>query len=308
MTAAPTRHPARQATGPVARDRLPRPGRARRRGRRRGRGGVASLLLLVAVTVVFLFPFAYMIVVSLRDHTPSGLGGLVPDDLTLRNYRDINGFVPVLPALKNSAVITGIALLCTQVFAILAGYAMAVLPFPGRRSLTLLSLVVQVVPFQVLMVPLYVLVVRSYGLGDSYLGMALPFTVNVGIVLIYRQFFRGIPREIFEAARVDGASEIRILRSVIMPVMRPALATTTILAFIGPWNDFLWPFLVSKSQQYQPLAVALQNYSSAYAGRSLNPVGSTLAGSVLLTLPSIVLFLIGQRAFTESNLGSAIKG
>lgn len=299
--------PTRQASEQASRQASVRPA-ARRQRRRNGTGGVASLLLLVVVAIVFLFPFVYMIVVSLRDHTPSDLSAVVPSDLTFKNYHDINRFVPVLPALKNSAIITGIALICTQVFAMFAGYAMAVISFPGRTLLTLVSLVVQVVPFQVLMVPLYVLVVRSYGFGDSYIGMALPFTVNIGIVIIYRQFFRNIPREIFEAARMDGAGELRILLSIVMPVMRPVLATTTILAFIGPWNDFLWPFLVSKSQQYQPLAVALQNYASAYAGRSLNPVGSTLAGSVLLTLPSIVLFLLGQRAFTEANLGSAIKG
>ena len=109
-------------------------------------------------------------------------------------------------------------------------------------------LLLQVVPFQLLIIPLYVLIARDYGLGDNYLGMILPFAINSTAVFIFRQYFLQLPKELFEAARIDGASELRILWSIALPLVRPALLTAMLLTFIGPWNEFLWPFLITKQQ------------------------------------------------------------
>ena len=139
-------------------------------------------------------------------------------------------------------------LLCTVVFGVLAGYALAMLHFRGRGTLFVAMLLVQVVPFQLLMIPLYVLIARDYGLGDNYLGMILPFAINSTAVFIFRQYFLQLPQELFEAARIDGAGELRTLWSVALPLVRPALLTAVLLTFIGPWNEFLWPFLITKQQ------------------------------------------------------------
>ena len=199
-------------------------------------------------------------------------------------------------------------LLSTLVLGLLAGYALARLEFRGRGAVFSAMLLILIVPFQLLMIPLYVMIVRNYGLADSYLGMILPFAVNATAVFIFRQFFLQLPRELFESARLDGASELKILTRIAIPLAKPAILTAVIVTFIGPWNEFLWPFLVTKQLALQPLAVALANFISTVAARQANPFGAILAGAVVLAVPAVVLFLVFQRHFRASNLGSAIKG
>jgi multiple sugar transport system permease protein len=167
---------------------------------------------------------------------------------------------------------------------------------------------VQVVPFQLLLIPLYVLIVRSYGLADSYLGMILPFAINTTAVFVFRQFFLQLPDDLFSAARIDGAGEMRILWSIAIPLVKPALLTTVLLTFIGPWNEFLWPFLVTKQADMQPLAVSLANYISNVAARAANPYGAVLAGACVLAAPAVALFIAFQRYFRTSDIGSGVKG
>ncbi|WP_279581058.1 carbohydrate ABC transporter permease [Fodinicola feengrottensis] len=171
-----------------------------------------------------------------------------------------------------------------------------------------LVLLVQVVPFQLLLVPLYVLIVRNYGLGDNYLGMILPFAINSAAVFIFRQYFLQLPKEMFEAARIDGAGELSILWRVAVPLVRPALLTAVLMTFIGPWNEFLWPFLVTKQVGMQPLAVSLANYISTVAARATNPFGAILAGACVLAAPAVALFVIFQRYFVSTDVGSGVKG
>ncbi len=225
--------------------------------------------------IVFLFPFYYMIVGSLQKKSDTSLGGTVPNpgNISLDNYREINAAVSLGQSLLNSALFTAGVLAGTLVFGVLAGYALAQLKYRGRGTLFAAMLLLQVIPFQLLVIPLYVQIVRGYGLSDSYLGMILPFAINSVAVFIFRQFFLALPVELFEAARIDGASELRILRSIAIPLVRPALLTATLLTFIGPWNEFLWPFLVTKQADKQPLAVSLANYISNVAATAANPLG-----------------------------------
>ncbi|MGH3307827.1 MAG: carbohydrate ABC transporter permease, partial [Nocardioides sp.] len=145
-------------------------------------------------------------------------------------------------------------------------------------------------------------------LADSYLGMIAPFAINSTAVFLFRQFFLQLPEELFAAARLDGASELRILWSIALPLVRPAILTAILLTFIGPWNEFLWPFLVTKEADMQPLAVSLANYISNVAGRAANPYGAILAGAVVLSVPAVALFVAFQKQFTDADLGSGVKG
>ncbi|GAA1139030.1 MULTISPECIES: carbohydrate ABC transporter permease [Streptomyces violaceusniger group] len=264
-----------------------------------GLGAIAALL-----------PFYYMLIGALQKKRDTGLGGLLPkpSNLTLDNLAGVDDSFSLLGALANSLIMTVGVVVCTLVFGLLAGYALAILRFRGRGLVFALVLLVQAIPFQLLMIPLYVMVVRYFGLADSYAGMILPFAINSVAVLIFRQYFLQIPREIFDAARMDGASELRILRSVAVPLVRPAILTAMLVTFIGPWNEFLWPFLVTKDQGMQPLAVSLANFSQANSTFQANPMGAVLAGACVLAVPAVVLFLLFQRHFTSANLGSAIKG
>ncbi|HYQ76843.1 carbohydrate ABC transporter permease [Cellulomonas sp.] len=277
-------------------------------GRRRG-GAVARQVLLAAAALVFAFPFYFMVVGAFQESPTNTPDRLVPTSgWTTQNFAQIDARIDLAGSLVNSLVFTAGVLLGTVVLGTLAGYAVARLQFPGRRLTWVLMLLVQMVPFQLLMIPLYVQITRGYGLGDTYLGMILPFAINTTAVFIFAQFFRALPREMFEAARIDGAGELRILRSIALPLVRPALATVVLVTFIGPWNEFLWPFLITKDASLQPLAVSLANYISNVSQTAANPNGAILAGACALAFPVVALFCVFQRYFRTTDLGSAVKG
>ncbi|WP_144875343.1 carbohydrate ABC transporter permease [Microbacterium sp. 1.5R] len=277
--------------------------------RRRSLPRILSIVLLTAAAIGFAFPFYFMLVGAFQESPTNSPSELLPTGgWTVDNFIAIDSRIDLLGSLVNSLIFTVGVLLGTIVFGLLAGYAIARLDFRGRGVVWVLMLLVQMVPFQLLMIPLYVQITRNYGLGDSYLGMILPFLINTTAVFIFVQFFEALPAEIFEAARIDGAGEIRLLTSVAIPLIRPALVTVVLVTFIGPWNEFLWPFLITKDAALQPLAVSLANYISNVAQSTANPNGAILAGATALAFPVVILFIVFQRYFTATDLGAAVKG
>ena len=267
-------------------------------------------VVLALGALAFLFPFYYMVIGSLQARPDPTVAGAFPhpSNLTLENYAAIDSRIGLLTGLVNSGIFTAGVVICTVVFGVLVGYALAVLQWRGRGVTFALALLVQVVPFQLLVIPLYVLIARNYGLSDNYLGMILPFAINSTAVIIFRQYFLQLPRELFEAARIDGTGEFRLLWNIALPLVRPALVTALLLTFIGPWNEFLWPFLITKEASMQPLAVSLANYISNVAATAANPFGATLAGAVVLAAPVVLLFIVFQRYFISTDVGSSVKG
>ena len=250
-----------------------------------------------------------MIVGAFQESPTNSPSELFPTSgWTVDNFVAIDSRIDLVGSLLNSLIFTAGVLLGTVVFGLLAGYAIARLDFRGRGVIWVLMLLVQMVPFQLLMIPLYVQITRNYGLGDSYMGMILPFLINTTAVFIFVQFFKALPVEIFEAARIDGAGEIRLLTSVAIPLIRPVLVTVVLVTFIGPWNEFLWPFLITKDASLQPLAVSLANYISNVAQSTANPNGAILAGATALAFPVVILFVVFQRFFKATDLGAAVKG
>jgi multiple sugar transport system permease protein len=277
--------------------------------RRRSLPRILSIVLLTIAAIGFAFPFYFMVVGAFQESPTNSPSALFPTSgWTVDNFIAIDSRIDLVGSLLNSLVFTAGVLLGTVVFGLLAGYAIARLDFRGRGVIWVLMLLVQMVPFQLLMIPLYVQITRSYGLGDSYLGMILPFLINTTAVFIFVQFFKALPVEIFEAARIDGAGEIRLLTSVALPLIRPVLVTVVLVTFIGPWNEFLWPFLITKDASLQPLAVSLANYISNVAQSTANPNGAILAGATALAFPVVILFVVFQRFFKATDLGAAVKG
>ncbi|MBM7802456.1 multiple sugar transport system permease protein [Curtobacterium luteum] len=300
------------AASRASRQDTPRRRRPRRLDGQQLSRGQATLrfVVLLAGALLFLFPFWYMVIGSLQREPDTSVAGAFPNpaNIDLHNYAQIDSRVDLLQGLVNSGIFTAGVVLCTVVFGVLAGYALSVLQWKGRGTTFALALLVQVVPFQLLMIPLYVLIARDYGLSDNYLGMILPFAINSAAVVIFRQYFLQVPQEIFDAARIDGAGELRVLWSVALPLIRPALVTVVLVTFIGPWNEFLWPFLITKEASMQPLAVSLANYISNVASSTANPYGAILAGAVVLAAPVVVLFIVFQRWFIATDIGSGVKG
>jgi multiple sugar transport system permease protein len=251
-----------------------------------------------------------MIIGALQKSPNTDISGAFPQpgNLTFDNFVAINRAINLAGTLLSSVIFTGGVILATLVLGLLAGYALAQLEFRGKQLVFNAMLLLLIIPFMLLMIPLYVMIVRSYGLEDNYLGMILPFAVNPTAVFIFRQFFMQVPQDLFDSARIDGASELQILTKIAVPLAKPAILTAMIVTFIGPWNEFLWPFLITKQADMQPLAVALGSFISNVAGSVANPFGAILAGATVLAVPAVLAFLALQRHFVQSNLGSGVKG
>lgn len=291
-------------TPPAPRD--PRPPRARRAGRGRR---LALCLTLGIAALVFALPFYVMAVGAFQENPTNTPAALLPTGgWTLDNVAMIDERVDLLRTLLNSFVMTGGVVAGTLLFGLPAGYALSRLRWRGRGALFVIMLIVQMIPFQLLMIPLYIQVAGMYGLGDTYAGMILPFLVNTTAVFIFRQYFLTIPDSLFEAARIDGAGEVRTMLTIAVPLVKPVIATVVLVTFIGPWNEFLWPFLITKDSAMQPLAVALANFITNVAVSVPNPNGAILAGALALALPVVVIFAALQRHFTAADLGAGIKG
>ena len=280
-----------------------------RSGTHRKSSQLGLYLVLGLFALAFVFPFWFMAVGAFQANPTNSPTDLLPTGgWTLQNFVDINARLDLARSLLNSLIFTLGVLAGTLTFGLAAGYSLSRLHWRGRGALFAIMLGVQAIPFQLLMIPLYVQVTRIYGLGDSYLGMILPFLINTTAVFIFRQFFMSLPESLFEAARIDGASELRILFSVAVPLVKPAIATVALITFIGPWNEFLWPFLITKQTSLQPLAVALANYITNVSQTASNPNGAILAGAATLAFPVVLLFVFFQRYFQASDISSGVKG
>ncbi|BCU83351.1 sugar ABC transporter permease [Polycladomyces abyssicola] len=260
--------------------------------------------VLVAGAVMFVFPFYWMVLASLKTPEEVFRLDLIPSRVTLDSYRYMFERIPVWKGLYNSFVFAGSVTLITLIFTSMAGYALARLKFRGRDMLFSIMLLTMMIPFQLLMIPLYIIVVKLHWM-NSFAGLILPVSVNALGVFIFRQFFLTVPQELIDAARIDGAGEWRILFQIMMPISKPAVVTVAILTFMGPWNDLLWPLLVMRDQQLMPLAQMATLFGLEGQGGQW---GSIMAVNTMLALPVIALYLFFQRYFIESVGSSGMKG
>jgi multiple sugar transport system permease protein len=260
--------------------------------------------LLVAFTAATLLPLAWMVSASFMatGESMSAPAPLLPDRPTLEHYRDLFTRLSLGRALTNSTLIAVLATLCSVLFNSLAGYAFAKLRFPGRDRLFAALLAMLVIPAQVGMLPLF-LMLRSLGLVNTVWGVVIPSMAGVFGIFMVRQFARSIPDELLDAARVDGASEWRIYRSIVLPLLRPILATLAVFTFMGSWNDFMWPLIVLTDDRRYTLPVALANLLGEHA----QDTELMMAGAVLTVLPVLALFAVLQRQYIAGITAGGLK-
>jgi len=274
-------------------------------GSRRGRGSVSKLALAVVFLILaflFIIPMYWMILSSMRPQGQifGATINLLPTGLTLDNYSRLIGQTPFARWFFNSVTQSlGYATLTVTVCA-LGGFAIAKYQFRGRRIIFLTILISQMLPFQLLIVSLFVEIVQLH-LVDNYLGAVLPLAAHPIGLFFMRQYMLGIGDDLLAAARVDGASEYRMFWSVVLPNVRPALATLFILFALEYWNNLLWPLIVFRDQNNMPLAVGLSTMVNQYKVS----YDLLLAGSSLATLPVIGLFFLLRRQFMA---GTAVTG
>lgn len=226
-----------------------------------------------------------------------------PHQITLDNYHQLFQKLDFPTYFTNSLLVALAVTFGNLAFGSMLGYALAKLSFPGKRALFGLVMTTLMIPGVVTFVPLFVLT-TNLGLTNTLPGMFLPFLAGPFGVFLMRQFISGLPDELIQAARVDGAGELRIFLQVILPLCGPALATLGILTFLGSWNNFLWPLVVAQTEDKYTLPVALALYS---VGQNATQYGLLLAGSVVVVIPVIAVFLFLQRHIMQGIATTGIK-
>jgi multiple sugar transport system permease protein len=260
--------------------------------------------LLAGLAAVSLAPLLWMVSVSFM---PAGAASslptpLLPPAVTLDNYRVLFGGVGMGRYFFNSLAIAVLATLISVAFNVMAGYAFAKLRFRGRDAIFKLLLAALVIPGQVAMLPLF-LMLKPLGLINTYGGAIVPAMASIFGIFLVRQFARGIPDDLLEAARIDGASELRIFMTIVVPLLAPVLATLAIFSFLGSWNDFMWPLIVLTDDALHTLPVALAGLSREHVQDS----ELMMAGSVVTVLPVLGLFLGLQRYYLQGLTMGSVK-
>lgn len=265
---------------------------------------VTTLLVLLLVAFVILLPFIWTLLTSFKLDTdivryPPELW---PRSFTFAHYVDIWHRLPFARLFLNTVVFAGGVTLVSLFLDSLTAYALARLEFPGRDVLFVAILVTMMLPFQVTLIPLFSLLTQ-FDWINTHQGLIVPRATNAFGIFFLRQFFLSIPRDLEDAARVDGCSEFRIYRAIVLPLAVPALLTLALFHFMYNWNDLLWPLIVTTAPSMQTIPAGL----ALFMGQHVIEYGLLMAGSVLALLPMIVMFLLIQRRFVEGIATTGMK-
>lgn len=270
------------------------------------------VLILIAVAVVYLTPLYWMFTGSLKAQ--KGIMQTPPEWFpahpTLENWRNLFSFKTISPWawLKNSSIVSLGTVLVSVSLSALAGYAFAKKRFAGREVLFFLILATMMLPSQVILVPLY-LFVRKLGLYNTYVGMILPMILSPFGVFLMRQFMQAIPNELFDAARIDGASEWGQFWLLALPLSVPALSAISILTFFNAWNNFMWQLLMARDATMMTLPVGVSYLALVPIGeRAMLDVGLLMTGGSFGAIPMILFFLFFQKYFVQGIMVGALKG
>lgn len=260
---------------------------------------ILMYILLTMIALVFMFPLIWMLVSSFKDDAGifsdiTGLKAFLPSFKAevFFNYQEVLGRIPLVKAMLNSLSYIVVVIVLGLIVNSMAGYAFARLDFPHKNLIFSMLLAVMVIPAQTVMLPQFSIIYQM-GLSNSYLALILPAIASPMYIFLFRQNFLGIPESIEEAAKLDGASALRIFFQRIMPLAKPIYATVTILVFIALWNDFVWPVMVISDTGKQTIQMAL---SSLF---SISPVnyGNVMAGLTIVTIPVLIIFLSLQKYY-----------
>jgi ABC-type glycerol-3-phosphate transport system permease component len=271
--------------------------------RQRRTGATLGAAALVALVLLTFYPFLFMIITSLKSAKQYYANIWLPAwPLHFENYQQ--AWTAIAPFMLNSFVVTIASTIGVVVVSCLAAFAFARMSFPGREILYYLVIFLLMVPAVLTLVPTFLLI-KNMGLMNTLWALILPYIAagQVLSIFIMRAFFASLPEELFEAARIDGASELWVFLNIAVPLVRPVLVTIGILQVLSSWNDYVWPFLVLQSDSVQTLVVGLVNFQ----GRFYTDYGPLMAGYALASIPLLVLFFVAMRSFIEGLSQGALK-
>jgi multiple sugar transport system permease protein len=262
-------------------------------------------LILLPLAMMMLIPLVWMLVTSLQtlDETRHFPPVLVPHGLQWQNYTQVLQQAPFGRWMLNTFIVTTLVVIGNLIFCSLAGYAFARFKFFGRDVLFMLVLATMMIPFQVIMIPTF-LIVRKLGMIDTLGALVVPNLAGAFGIFMLRQFFRTLPIELEEAARIDGASRLGVLVKIVLPLSGPVLATLAVVTFLWTWNDFLWPLITIYSPQNMTLQLGLLTFQGAHQTNT----NLLMAANVMSMIPVLLLFLLAQRYFIRGIATSGLKG
>lgn len=268
-------------------------------------GTILLHIALVIGAVITLVPLVWMVSASFM---PAGEASsypprLIPTTATLVHYRELFTRMRIGRSFLNSAIVSVSITALSLLFNSMAGYAFAKLRFSGRDRLFGLLLGALVIPTQIGMLPLF-LMMKSVGLVNTYWGVILPGAASIFGIFLMRQFMSSVPDDLLDAARIDGAGELRIYWSIVLPLARPILVTLALFTFMASWNDFMWPLIVLTDENKYILPVAIASLSGEHA----QDIELMMASSVLTILPVLVLFILLQRYYISGLMMGSVKG
>ncbi|MCX5280562.1 carbohydrate ABC transporter permease [Streptomyces sp. NBC_00198] len=262
-------------------------------------------LALAPLALAFALPLLWLVLSSVMSDSEINRfpPALWPKGIDLGGYRYVLGNAMFPRWFANSLIVASVAVLSNLLLGALGGYAFARMRFAGSRLLLALMLATMVIPFQLTMIPTF-LVMKELGLIDTLGALIVPSLVTPFAVFLFRQFFLALPREMEEAAWIDGCSRLRVLFSIVLPLARPALATVAVLTFLSTWNDLSWPLIaINHDTQY-----TLQLGLTTFQGQHHTRWSAVMAGNVITVLPVLVAFLLAQKTFVQSLTSSGLKG
>ena len=260
--------------------------------------------LLIIGGVFFVYPFLWMVSASLSPEKEIADLILFPSQFILSNYFQVYDKIPIVSAFYNSIFVAFCVTSMVLVFSSMTGYALSHLEFKGRDALFYLIIFTMSLPFQLTLIPQYILMVK-FGWVDTYLALIIPYMISGLGIIIFRQYFKTIPKDLIDAARIDGCGEFRILFRILWPNAKPAIITVAILTFMSSWNEVLWPIIVIRNEKLMTLPQLITLF--AVGGRAESQLGVKLASAVLLAAPVVIAYSIFQKYFISSMASSGLK-
>ena len=269
-------------------------------------------LTLILICILSLAPFLWLLSTAFKgegDNIFAYPPVFIPQDFTLANFKEVLRLVPIIDYVINSFIVAAATVVLNLILSALAAYPLARMEFMGKKIAFFAILATIMVPFQCIMLPIYIIVLKlhlvdSYSMVMGYLGMILPFAVNAFGIFLLRQAFLTIPKEIEESAVIDGCNSFQIFYKLLLPMIKPQLALLAIFTFIGSWGEFLWPSIVLTNEKLFTLPVGINNLSSAFSA----DYRLVAAGSIVSIIPIVVFFLALQRYFISGTTEGAVKG
>ncbi len=265
---------------------------------------VIFYIFLSIGALIFLYPFLWMVIASLSPENEIGGLTLLPTSLTFGSYAQMFSKIPITRAFINSVFVSTAVTAGVLVFGSMVGYALSRLEFVGRNLIFYIIIFTMTLPFQITLIPQYIIMVK-FGWVDTYWALIVPYLMNALGIILFRQYFKTIPQDLIDAARIDGCNDFQIIFRILWPNSIPAIVTVAILTFMTSWNDVLWPLIVIRNDHLMTMPQLVTLF--AVGGAAESQLGVKLAAATMLAAPIIIAYLFFQKYFIQSMASTGIK-